>query len=194
MNTHEPSLPLFSCEWCHCQLPHVCLTAPNHTSCVLATSPSALQQPYCFYLSITCQWLILSQVCGCPSEQGPDSTFTCSHQLLLDWCHTNLAVLSVCLLCSSHFSSFTLPRNSLLDLYGQCNSMIQTKKQSLSTFSFFVWKCDQYIVQETLLPQKQEYVNFCFTLSLEKTSNRGYIKQKTRTLWSHSECNEVTLH
>ena len=47
---------------------------------------------------------------------------------------------------------------------------------------FFLRKWDQYIVQQELLPQRREYVNFCFTLSvfgkrkrklqMEDTSNR----------------------
>lgn len=49
-------------------------------------------------------------------------------------------------------------------------------------FLLFLRKRDQYIVQQELLPQRQEYVNFCFTLSvfgkrkrklqIEDTSNR----------------------
>lgn len=60
-------------------------------------------------------------------------------------------------------------------------------------------RCDRYIVQPNLLPPRQESVNFCFTLCLfqgkkKKTSNGGYIKQRSRSLWSGFECNELTWH
>lgn len=59
--------------------------------------------------------------------------------------------------------------------------MIQTKTQVSPLYYLIFFFEDQYIVQQKMLTQKQEYVNFCFTLSvfgrkkklqIENTSNR----------------------
>lgn len=72
---------------------------------------------------------------------------------------------------------------------------IQTKTSSLSTLSLLPEREDQYIVKQRSLPEKQEYVNFCFTPSVFGKNFKWRIHQtENRALWSESECNEVTLH
>lgn len=72
LNECTSSCPLCGCEWCHCQPPHVALTAPNHTSCVVGTSHSAMQQHCFFYLPITVSgWHFPWGVVVCQDGVGP---------------------------------------------------------------------------------------------------------------------------
>lgn len=173
MNTHQQSCPLSGCEWCHCQLPHVALTAPNHTSCVAGTSHSTLQQHRFFYLSITVSGWYFPRGVVVHQDGGPVTVFTCGPSTSF-WYHTNMtgSSLSISLFLffffsPLHFSSAPSywPGISYWPCIDNATTRFKQKPQVFLPSPFFR-KCDQYIVQQKLLPQRQEYVNFCFTLSV----------------------------
>lgn len=185
MNTHQQSCPLSGCEWCHCQLPHVALTAPNHTSCVAGTSHSTLQQHRFFYLSITVSGWYFPRGVVVHQDGGPVTVFTCGPSTSL-WYHTNMtgSSLSISLFLffffpsPLQFSSVILTRNQLLALYWQCNNTIQTKTPSLSTFSFFQKVRSIHCAAE-VAPTKARICKLLFytlclwkKLQIEDTSNR----------------------
>lgn len=100
--------------------------------------------------------------------------------------------------CSLQLCYIPLARDRLLALYWQCNSMIQTKPLVFLLSLFFLNLGSIYCAAEVASTKaricKLLFYTFCFLKKKKKTSNGGYIKQRTRPLWSHSECNEVTLH
>lgn len=181
-------LPLCGCEWCHCQPPHVALTAPNHTSCVVRTSRSTLQPHWFCYVSITVVWGVLCPGCVVHQDSGGHRVHQPFFFRLIPYKPDFFFFLS-----SLQFG----PIRHQEQAAGLVLTMQHDSNKKPRVFLLFLFR-DQYILQEKLLPQRQEYVNFCFTPSVfgkkKETSNRGYIKQRTRTPWSLSECNEVTLH
>lgn len=123
-------LPLCGCEWCHCQPPHVALTAPNHTSCVVRTSRSTLQPHWFCYVSITVVWGVLCPGCVVHQDSG-------GHRVHQPFFFRLIPYKPDFFFSSPHFSSAPSDiKSRLLALYWQCN-MIQTKNpESFYFFSF----------------------------------------------------------
>lgn len=106
---------------------------------------------------------------------GPDTIFTCGPSAAFRLIpHKHDCPFHSAFFSWLQFSSFTPAENTQPPCIDNATRFKQKTQVFLPSFFFLFWKCDQYIVQEKLLPQKQEYVNFCFTLSVfgkEKKKN-----------------------